>query len=45
MILTYRRYVKLKVIGWSDRQIMKICKVSYNELRYFKEGHKKVLNI
>ncbi len=45
MRLTYRRYIGLKAIGWSDRQIMKMCKISYNELRDFKKGHKKVLNI
>jgi len=45
MILTYRKYLKLKKIGWSDRQIMKMHKISYNEFRDFKKGHKKVLSI
>ena len=45
MRLTYKKYIWLKKIGWSDRQIMKMNKISYNELRSFKEGHKKVLNI
>jgi hypothetical protein len=45
MVLTYRKYLGLKAVGWSDRQIMKMYKVSYNELRYFKDGHKKVLSM
>ena len=45
MKLTYRRYIGLKALGWSDRQIMKMHKLNYNEFAFFKKGHKGVLSI